>query len=103
MLRTTALELLWIRRRFRAKSIPRAPALHPIPEMLKLFTSLLMPYLLTTVEASEGTGQNPLQFTIRMSISRGDVLVLLRRSSMTGNRTISASLMDSRYAVLGGI
>lgn len=47
------------------------------------------------MEESEGEGQNPLQFTMRMSISRGESLVLERRSSMTGKSRIWASLMDS--------
>jgi hypothetical protein len=55
------------------------------------------------MEVSEGVGQKPLQFTIRMSMSRGESLVFDSRSSMTGKRTIWTSLMESRCWVLGGM
>ena len=55
------------------------------------------------MEVSEGVGQKPLQFTIRMSMSRGESLVFDSRSSMTGKRTIWTSLMESRCRVLGGM
>ncbi|KAF7820843.1 hypothetical protein G2W53_026298 [Senna tora] len=61
-------------KRFFAKSIQRALALHPMPEMLKLLMSLRREYLLTMMELREGMGQKALQFKMRMSISRGEIL-----------------------------
>lgn len=55
------------------------------------------------MEESEGEGQKPLQFTMRISISHGESLVLDRRSSMTGKSTICTSWMDSCRWVLGGM
>ncbi|PON59998.1 hypothetical protein TorRG33x02_286450 [Trema orientale] len=87
--------LLWTLNKFWAKSIPRALALQPMPERLKLLMSLRMEYLFMRMEEREGEGQNPLQFTIRISISEGESLVLAKRSSMMGKRAIWTSLMES--------
>lgn len=76
-------------------SMARVPALHPMPERLKLLMSSLMENLLTIIEDKEGEGQNPLQLTIRISMSRGERLVLERRSSNTGNRAEWTSSIES--------
>ena len=55
------------------------------------------------MEEREGDGQKPLQFMISISISRGDSLVLDRRSSITWNSTMWTSLMDSWRSVMGGM
>jgi hypothetical protein len=40
------------------------------------------------MEVKDGEGQKPLQFKISMSISKGEIFVFAKRSSMTGKITM---------------
>lgn len=79
------------------------PALHPIPERLKLFMLLLSLYLLITMADKDGVGENKLQLTIRMSISFGFNPVFLNRESMAEKITSSASPLAASMVGLGGM
>ena len=79
------------------------PALHPIPERLKLFILLLNLYLLITIADKDGVGENRLQFTIKISISLGLRPVFFINESMAANITVSASALASSIVGVGGI
>ena len=55
------------------------------------------------MEEREGEEQRLLQFTISMSIFRGERLVLERRSCITGKITMWNSLMCSWRLEMGGM
>ncbi|KAB2097830.1 hypothetical protein ERO13_A01G185401v2 [Gossypium hirsutum] len=103
VLTTTALELGCTWRRSRAKSMEISPALHPIPERLKLFILLLSLYLLITIADKDGVGENKLQLTIRISTSLGFNPVFLNKESIAENITISASPLAASMVGVGGI
>lgn len=84
-------------------SMANALALHPMPLILKLFRSSLIEYLLTMMEERDGEGQKPLQLTMSMSMSLGETLVLDKRSSKIGKRTIWASWIAASWVDLGGM
>nr|ACR36900.1 unknown [Zea mays] len=86
-----------------ARSMEMSPALHPIPDRLKLRTLLRSLYLLTTMADSEGVGEKRLQLTTRMSTSLGLVPVRRRRSSMAEKTTSCASAREASMLGLGGM
>ncbi|KAJ0014433.1 hypothetical protein Pint_19637 [Pistacia integerrima] len=67
---TRTVEFLWTLRRPLANEIDKIPLLHPIPERLKLITSLLSPNLLIIIAARDGVGHTTLQFVIKISMLR---------------------------------
>jgi len=80
-----------------------SPALHPIPERLKLLILLLSLYLLITMADKDGVGEKRLQFTMRMSMSFGFRPVFSNKESMAENITSSASPLAASMVGLGGM
>jgi hypothetical protein len=58
-----------------------------IPDRWTLRMSLRILYLFMIMSGKPGVGLNPLQFTTRMSMVRGEMLVLANRSSMAEKTT----------------
>ncbi|KAF7827819.1 hypothetical protein G2W53_018983 [Senna tora] len=87
-----ALSFPW---RSRAKSIDINPALHPIPDKLKLLILLLSLYLFITIAERDGVGEKRLQFTIKISMSLGFNPVFSRRESIAEKMTSSASPLEA--------
>nr|CAB3447836.1 unnamed protein product [Digitaria exilis] len=90
-------------RRFRASSTEMSPALQPIPARCTLRTSLRSLYRFMIMSVKDGVGAKRLQFTTRMSMSCGDMLVLARRSSMAEKMTSSASAREDSRSRDGGM
>ncbi|WRX16387.1 hypothetical protein QQP08_008874, partial [Theobroma cacao] len=80
-----------------------SPALHPIPERLKLFMLLLSLYLLITIADKDGVGEKRLQLTIRISMSLGFSPVFLNKESIAEKITISASPLAASMVGVGGM
>jgi hypothetical protein len=87
----------------RARSIEMSPALHPIPERLKLRMLLRSLYLLMIMAEREGVGEKRLQLTTRMSMSFGLSPVRRTRSSMALKMTSCASARAASMLGLGGM
>lgn len=79
------------------------PALHPMPERLKLLMLLLSLYLFIIMAEREGVGEKRLQFTIRMSMSLGLSPVFFKRESMEEKMTSSASVLAASMVGFGGM
>ncbi|TYH84694.1 hypothetical protein ES332_D02G213500v1 [Gossypium tomentosum] len=103
VLTTTALEFGCTWRRSRAKSMEISPALHPIPERLKLLMLLLSLYLLITIADKDGVGEKRLQLTIRISMSLGFSPVFLNNESIAEKITTSASPLAASMVGFGGM
>lgn len=99
---TMAFEFGLVRRRSLARLIDINPALHPMPERLKHFTSSLMLYLFKIMLVNEGTGEKTLQFITRMSTSRGSSLDFLKSESRDEKMTSSASFLEALREGVGG-
>ncbi|PKI73032.1 hypothetical protein CRG98_006583 [Punica granatum] len=103
VLTTTAFELECTSRRSWARLMDINPALHPIPDRLKLLMLLLSLYLLTTIADKEGVGEKRLQLTMRMSMSLAFKPVCLKSESRAEEITISASRLAASKVGVGGI
>ncbi|RDX76866.1 hypothetical protein CR513_43098, partial [Mucuna pruriens] len=83
--------------------IDMTPALHPIPDRLKLMMLLLILNLLTTMALRDGVGQNTLLLVMSMSMAFGFMLFFSNSSVITEHIIVSASSRAKERAFIFGI